>query len=906
MTKFIKNLEDQTQSILREGLVDDAAELTGIEKDVIDDAVKGLSFANYLELGNAIDIEDADTVKEILNVTGQVATEFPPTLDEHELDEDTDKYKDVDSFVGRRIRRSPRAGEHANKYGTIIRHQRTVKRLARFGHVGLWTLEYDDGTQERVSGPSTFEFVDESLHEADRPTATETGQVAKPGIAPVASTAGIPGAKVAAKKDLTVGGPQGTLAKQPATAVTPPSAGTTVDALAEPADTATDLAAGEAEPSRVEIADLKVGDEIEVADIGGEPVAGRVRNIRGPGDTIVITGKGNEEHMIRKDSILSTPLIPVQEGVEIKKFNDLGLWIENSIQNNWEPVKKRDPRSGIIFWAATDLSTGRPSSHGQFTPKDSEGWLTIVTEKKQARLDKTNLGKKNKRAERVEKKKQKDVYEDEVILDLDEMRANLEKALNEVAPPGMEGWIKDRKPEFKDRYGDRWEEVLYATAWKQHGAKNEGIEEGENRIDHLQIIDMITPHADADMDAHELLPLIEYAFDDLEMEFDVGIANKVLIDLGREPIAENVGDKHQKKIAIDTVKNPSKALLGGPSAKEAEETLRTKFGYSDKQIAKLKESINEGLHFWVEPLANGIYEVRNDRGDIHDVYDSGEEARKVAAELNAEYGKVDENIARIKELAGLKEANGGGSGGGAGSGGAGSGAGPGTGGGAGPGTGTGGGVFGGPGGEGGSAEGGGRTGQGPLGIGTWSGKKKKKKKDQWNFGASIYEGQSTETSRLKELAGLTEGYSDFYQAPKRRQKSGVFKSKAIGNTVKIVGPGDFNDEHRGEIGVITNARREPTFSQMRPFIIMYSVELESGEKVYIRRENIRKVKQIKETASGGATGAGAIASSPTAMNGMQSRNASIYGQTKLYKKPTPKKRPTSEEAGDGIGRNKKT
>lgn len=48
--------------------------------------------------------------------------------------------------------------------------------------------------------------------------------------------------------------------------------------------------------------------------------------------------------------------------------------------------------------------------------------------------------------------------------------------LQEKAPPGMEQWIKDRKPEFKKRYGDRWQEVLYATAWKRHN--NESIEEG--------------------------------------------------------------------------------------------------------------------------------------------------------------------------------------------------------------------------------------------------------------------------------------------------------------------------------------------------------------------------------------------------------------------------------------------
>jgi hypothetical protein len=49
---------------------------------------------------------------------------------------------------------------------------------------------------------------------------------------------------------------------------------------------------------------------------------------------------------------------------------------------------------------------------------------------------------------------------------------------------------------------------------------------------------------------------------------------------------------HQLKIAIDTVKNPLKGkFLGGPSAKEAEKTLRTKYKYTDKMIAKLKEEI---------------------------------------------------------------------------------------------------------------------------------------------------------------------------------------------------------------------------------------------------------------------------------------------------------------------------
>lgn len=43
--------------------------------------------------------------------------------------------------------------------------------------------------------------------------------------------------------------------------------------------------------------------------------------------------------------------------------------------------------------------------------------------------------------------------------------------LFERAPPGekAERFIKKHKPDFKKRYGKRWKEVLYATAWKRFG-----------------------------------------------------------------------------------------------------------------------------------------------------------------------------------------------------------------------------------------------------------------------------------------------------------------------------------------------------------------------------------------------------------------------------------------------------
>ena len=43
--------------------------------------------------------------------------------------------------------------------------------------------------------------------------------------------------------------------------------------------------------------------------------------------------------------------------------------------------------------------------------------------------------------------------------------------VQEAAPAGQEEWIKSVKQDFKDRYGDDWEKVLYATAWKREKAK---------------------------------------------------------------------------------------------------------------------------------------------------------------------------------------------------------------------------------------------------------------------------------------------------------------------------------------------------------------------------------------------------------------------------------------------------
>lgn len=47
-------------------------------------------------------------------------------------------------------------------------------------------------------------------------------------------------------------------------------------------------------------------------------------------------------------------------------------------------------------------------------------------------------------------------------------------------------------------------------------------------------------------------------------------------------------DFHKHKIAIDTLQNPKKVLLGGPSLEEAKEMLKKHFGYTDKDLEKFK------------------------------------------------------------------------------------------------------------------------------------------------------------------------------------------------------------------------------------------------------------------------------------------------------------------------------
>ena len=147
---YIKNLENKTQSVLSENIADDAAEISGLDKDAVADAIKGLNFSSYLELGNAVTVEDGETIRMILDV----------------------------------IPEGPMKGK--------------------------------SGIVRDVAKEKGFDYVDMPMSEADNPSAPAAASPTQP-------------------------------------AVTPPSAGSSIDALAQPADTAVDIDNQEVQQGRKEI-----------------------------------------------------------------------------------------------------------------------------------------------------------------------------------------------------------------------------------------------------------------------------------------------------------------------------------------------------------------------------------------------------------------------------------------------------------------------------------------------------------------------------------------------------------------------------------------------------------------------------------------------------------------------------
>lgn len=80
---------------------------------------------------------------------------------------------------------------------------------------------------------------------------------------------------------------------------------------------------------------------------------------------------------------------------------------------------------------------------------------------------------------------------------------------------------------------------------------------------------------------------------------------------------------------------------------------------------------------------------------------------------------------------------------------------------------------------------------------------------------------------------MVEGWGD----PPRRQrrlKTGSINTPLIGRRIVM--------RRTGEEGTVTRVEREPTFSQMVPYILIYDVELDNGEHIEARREEFKVLK----------------------------------------------------------------
>ena len=250
MKKYIRNLEESVSSVLNESLVTDAAELLGIEQEEAEDRIKGLSFANYLELGNAIDMEDVETAREIL---GTVAPIEESVMDEGKLlNKPTPTLK---ALAKKHDMPLSDMGIQLNK-GIKVELEHTGDRLVA-KEIALDHLnelpDYYDRLKKMEKSP---------VKEADNPFASA------------------------------------------------PSQGSSVDALAKQNDQTSQSSTQGSEDTtlgRKDVEDLMVGDDIEVIDIDGDPTPVTVKTARGPGDTLVVQTDKGEEHIVKKQAVSGTP-----------------------------------------------------------------------------------------------------------------------------------------------------------------------------------------------------------------------------------------------------------------------------------------------------------------------------------------------------------------------------------------------------------------------------------------------------------------------------------------------------------------------------------------------------------------------------------------------------------------------
>jgi len=310
MGKYIKNLEDATQSVLREGIADGLAKLLGIKEEEATNIIDSLSFSEYLELSNAVDIEDRQAAIDILDSTGPI-----PAQGKSNAVKQAGKEQGIDV-----VDLSLSEDDEYEHQSTLLCNSCGSDGYDDWGNTcvscggkGRLTLdgEYiDDDAFERAHG---YDEVEEDNKLLDVPTPT-LGELAKKHDVALA--------------DLGVQLTKGIKAELEHTSDRKIAKEIALDHLNELPDYYDRLEAVEeadnpfATPASAEVSagdddvstlgatpvdDLRTGDDIEVIDIDGDPAAVTVKQPKAPGDTLIVQTDKGEEHIVKDKAVSGTP-----------------------------------------------------------------------------------------------------------------------------------------------------------------------------------------------------------------------------------------------------------------------------------------------------------------------------------------------------------------------------------------------------------------------------------------------------------------------------------------------------------------------------------------------------------------------------------------------------------------------
>ena len=380
----------------------------------------------------------------------------------------------------------------------------------------------------------------------------------------------------------------------------------------------TDIETAGEEPESAEPSSVDSDIEKDLASLGGEeePAAGTEAEPLGRGKKEEVAESSKKSSVSKthgsKDMKAGTPQAsrskpPVAEASkgfrpdhpDIDGDGDRGEPIKQAAKD-----KKKKSKEGPVkehFFYATDKGSDKAApGHDELA-------------RRQQVLGKEPLAKGNPHAgEYKDKGKHGDAYK------ITGPKGKLPEAeIAEKAPPGKkaEDFIKGNKEPFKKRYGKKWQEVLYATAWKKFGKKTEAYDAHSKSLEeaHAELARL-----DRDMTSHRARFKAQLAegrvSDPLNMGY--GLEGDAILESMSKVNKRVTSIKHEmKKIMTEGVIGMLKGIQTLNSVENLEKIREnTPYGViyttqDGKKSRKMFESA-DARAYWLELKGNAIGSAR--------------------------------------------------------------------------------------------------------------------------------------------------------------------------------------------------------------------------------------------------------------------------------------------------------